>query len=189
MFSEFKTTWAGSKSNMHISSRHKVVGCGWFLHFYLHVHLKPTQPTEKGEMLCGVKRGDFVPAWQKRCWAPVVSPIASCPPPRWLEGRSEAQQTQFPPPSFLSAGRPPCRLYTQCQTVRASHVWIWPRAEPWGGRCLPQCTAAKHHVQSRSSSCCSTVQKKKTLECFKGIFIVQQLIIEHKKRIKAGCTQ
>lgn len=95
------------------------------------------------------------------CWAPSVFLSASSLPPDRLEGRSEAPQTQFLQPSSRSVGQPPDPLYEPPQPVHASRVCPWPRAEPWGARCLPQCTAATHRGRSMSSSCCSTEGKKR----------------------------
>lgn len=130
---------------------------------------KPTLLQQR--MQCSIMKGEFVlPAHQihwmrQRCWAPAVFLITSYPLPGWVEGQSETPQTQSQQLAFLSVGQPPDRLYTLSQTVHASRVWTLPQAEPWEGRYLPQCTVAKHHAQSRSSSCCSTMQNKRHETC------------------------
>lgn len=124
-------------------------------------------------MQWAIMKGEFVLSghqihWmQQRCWAPAIFLIRSYPLLSWVEGQSKAPKTQFLRLSFLSAGQPPDPLYTLLQTVHASHVWILLQAEPWEGRYLRQCTVAKHHAQSRSSSCCSTMQKKRQYSSYK----------------------
>lgn len=146
------------------------VDYGLYIYIYMNtwncrVKFKPTLLEHR--MQCYIMKGEFV-LWghrihwmQQRCWAPAVFLIMSYPLLGWVVGQSEAPQTQFLQLSFLSAGQPPDRLYTLFQTVHASHVWTWPQAEPWEGRYLPQCTVAKRHAQSRSSSCCSTMQNER----------------------------
>lgn len=130
----------------------------------VNLHKKST-PTEKNNTsylsmtIRGfVLQGRQVHWTQQRCWVPAVFQINSYLLWRWVESRSKTPQTQFLPLFFLWAGRPPDQLCGLSRQVHASHAWTLAQAEPWEGQYLPRCTVAEHHVQSMSSSCCSTVQ-------------------------------
>lgn len=164
----------------------------WFINLYLHEHLTQKHVFKltllHGRTEFSIMKWEFVLGesrlhWRRqRCWAPAVFLLTSSPLPGWVGGLSVAPWTQFLPHSFPSVGRPPDLLYTLSQPVHVSHVWTWVQVEPWEVRYLPRCTVAKHHGQSKSSSCCSTVEEKR-------VYLTNLNTLSIRKWITSGCTQ
>lgn len=152
-----QTTWSGSNENLLRISTYLYYMTRLLVYKPVFTKTLGTETWSHAITQISIMRSEFALMenrmhWrQQRCWALAVF-LLMFPP---LPG-GEYPQTPSLPPFFQSVGQPPDRLYKQSQPVHASHVWTWAQVEPWGGRCLPQCTVAKHHGQSRSSSCCST---------------------------------
>lgn len=157
-----QTTWTGSNQYAHRLSTYLYYMTRLLVYKLIFTITLGTETWSHARTQFSIMKWEFAQVgnqicwWQQRCWAPAVFLLMSFPLPGWEKGQSTAPQTQCLQLSFQSVGRPLDQLYTRSQTVHASRVWTWAQVEPWGGRYLPQYTVAKHHGQSRSSSCCST---------------------------------